>query len=313
MKTKRFVKKIFTCFMVVLMSFSVIDFSNISIKTTLAASPIQIGSARSDHDRKSGDSKGTEVAPSYLYLTNGVYEFDGRKEKDIYVLRPTGSGDANEIAECIEKAIKNNNIGYSQSNRLTTINKLIEIGKKNKYKDSKKIYNPSNIKTKVDVDCSSLVGIAVNYAGIKVNVKNFNTGNEKDTLKQTGKFKVIKSPTELKRGDIIVTTKKGHTVVVLKGGKVSSKTTSTTTLKEPTVNLKEGSKGDGVKWLQTKLNQLVDKKKLTGEKVTVDGQWGPKTSALFKNFQKKYPETGTNGKPDGVCGKKARDKIKSLL
>lgn len=40
---------------------------------------------------------------------------------------------------------------------------------------------------------------------------------------------------------------------------------------------------------------------------------GGKTEAVFKAFQKKYPATGTNNKPDGKCGPASRKKLKSLI
>ena len=61
----------------------------------------------------------------------------------------------------------------------------------------------------------------------------------------------------------------------------------------PTVNLKMGSKGDGVKWLQQKLG------------ITVDGSFGTKTDTAVRAFQRK-----NNLVADGIVGAKTREKLK---
>jgi hypothetical protein len=82
--------------------------------------------------------------------------------------------------------------------------------------------------------------------------------------------------------------------------------------KEPILTFSSGKNSTNVKWLQWHLNRLIDKKILSGTKLVVDGDWGIKTSALFKAFQTKYPTTGTKGKPDGKCGKTSRTILKAL-
>ena len=65
--------------------------------------------------------------------------------------------------------------------------------------------------------------------------------------------------------------------------------------KEPTTNIKNGSRGDGAKWVQWMLN-VVD---LAG--LAVDGIIGAKSVAAIKNFQR------TSGlSADGICGKNTR-------
>lgn len=67
----------------------------------------------------------------------------------------------------------------------------------------------------------------------------------------------------------------------------------------PKVNIKKGSTGDGVKWVQSKLNE----KGKYGLKV--DGIAGDKTHDAIVAYQ-----TANGLKPDGIVGKKTRDKLK---
>ena len=61
----------------------------------------------------------------------------------------------------------------------------------------------------------------------------------------------------------------------------------------PTVNLKMGSKGDRVKWLQQKLG------------IAVDGSFGAKTDATVRAFQRKNSLIA-----DGIVGKNTQGKLK---
>lgn len=88
--------------------------------------------------------------------------------------------------------------------------------------------------------------------------------------------------------------------------------TSTTTKKIPTLasaspNLKKGSKGTQVGYLQKDLNYLNFKGK-DGKKLTVDKEFGANTEYALKAFQKKYGLT-----VDGIYGSKSQAKIKALL
>lgn len=67
---------------------------------------------------------------------------------------------------------------------------------------------------------------------------------------------------------------------------------------EPTVNVKKGSKGEGVKWVQYELNR-----RRYG--LAVDGIAGDKTVAAIKDFQLKFGLT-----TDGIVGKKTRSALK---
>ena len=70
---------------------------------------------------------------------------------------------------------------------------------------------------------------------------------------------------------------------------------------EPIKILKKGSKGDGVRWLQSELQRL-------GYPIKADGIFGPVTEKLLRQFQ---ISAFTDPKErDGICGPKTRDKLK---
>lgn len=126
------------------------------------------------------------------------------------VIRPKDSSVAEKIARAMEDACANNNIGYDQLQRTTL------------YTQAKaKNWIISAITTECECDCSSLVAVCVNAAGIAVS-KDIYTGNEKSALQATGKFivytesKYVRTSDYLKRGDILLA--KGHTAIVLSDG-----------------------------------------------------------------------------------------------
>lgn len=65
--------------------------------------------------------------------------------------------------------------------------------------------------------------------------------------------------------------------------------------------LRKGSTGLPVKRLQ---GLLVANGYGVG-KAGIDGVWGPSTDTAFRGFQSSHPATGTNGRPDGICGVKS--------
>lgn len=139
------------------------------------------------------------------------------------VIRAKDSVVAEKIAKAMEDACANDNIGYDQSNRTSL------------YAQAKaKGWYILKVSTKCECDCSSLVAVCVNVAGISVS-KDIYTGNEASALKATGAFSVLTASkyltadTYLQRGDILL--KEGsHTAVVLSNGAkaVTVSTTSTT-------------------------------------------------------------------------------------
>lgn len=174
---------------------------------------VRIGSARINEKGtttggKAGDQTGGEVSIQNYYL----------HRKGWYVARPKDPTVAEKIAQAMEAACNNNHIGYCQAHR----DSLRKIAVKHNY-------NLSKVNVDVEVDCSALVRVCCLYAGIQVG--DFNTASELETLRKTGAFEILKDDkrckesTYLKRGDILVTRTKGHTVIVLDNGSGISNST----------------------------------------------------------------------------------------
>ena len=147
---------------------------------------------------KPGDQTGREVYIADWYLiANSPWTT---------VFRPKKEKTANKIAAACIKACKNDNIGYDQNQRTT----LYTLAKANGWQLDKV--------GACETDCSALVAVLCNAAGITVS-KDMYTGNEKEVLTKTGKFEVFTDddhcliPDNLKKGDILL--KKGHTATVI--------------------------------------------------------------------------------------------------
>lgn len=239
---------------------------------------IIFGSARVDEKGGysggvAGDQTGKEVSTQPYYTHKYGW----------YCLRPKSPSDAIKIANAMKDACTNNNIGYDQANRLAIITAIQKYGSMKK------------IATKTEADCSSLVRACCMEAGFYP--ENFTTYNEASILEKTGKFEKkfeVTSETQLYKGDILVSKKKGHTVVAVDGparkGAVSTKTTKNV-IKTKIPTIEKGSTGKAVEVWQA----IVD--------ATIDGDFGSKTEALTIAFQKKaFPKDKTQW--DGVVGEK---------
>ena len=162
---------------------------------------VKIGHAYSDERSrarggKSGDQTGKEVLIQNWYNKGWSAVFRA-KEANI----------AEKIAKAAEQACLNNKIGYDQGQRTTL------------YEQAKKLdWDISKITEDCECDCSSLVSVCVNAAGISVS-KDMYTGNQKAVLQATKKFDILTSaeyltaPNNLKRGDILLGP--GHTAIVV--------------------------------------------------------------------------------------------------
>ena len=160
-----------------------------------------IGSARHDEHGncysggKSGDQTGQEVSTQKFY----------NHSKGWNVLRAKDNKVAEKLAEAMQIACGNKNIGYDQSERYGIIKHGI------------------NTKVKTECDCSSLVRACIIYASGK-DVGDFNTSNERSVILKSGLFEDVGSYEQgdtLYNGDILVTRTKGHTVIVTGGAKKS--------------------------------------------------------------------------------------------
>ena len=160
-----------------------------------------IGSARHDEHGncysggKAGDQTGQEVSTQKFY----------NHSKGWNVLRAKDNKVAEKLAEAMQIACGNKNIGYDQSERYGIIKHGI------------------NTKVKTECDCSSLVRACIIYASGK-DVGDFNTSNERSVILKSGLFDdmgTYKVGDTLYNGDILVTRTKGHTVIVVSGAKKS--------------------------------------------------------------------------------------------
>lgn len=126
------------------------------------------------------------------------------------IIQPKDSSAAEKIARAMEQACANDNIGYDQGQRTTLFTQAQANG-----------WDLSKISVPCETDCSALVAVCVNAAGIKVS-KDIYTGNEKNALMATGKFEAYTSSAyvgasgKIKRGDILLG--KGHTAIALSSG-----------------------------------------------------------------------------------------------
>ena len=136
-----------------------------------------------------GDQTGHEVEKSKLC---GSWE---------WIIRPINSDIRHGIADAALKVAVNNNIGYSQSDRTTLFEEWRNVGAIDK------------ITKKCNCDCSSLVSVCVNAAGIPVSPTMY-TGNEKKLLTDTAYFTALPYENmKLQVGDILLRT--GHTAIVV--------------------------------------------------------------------------------------------------
>ena len=165
---------------------------------------VRVGSARSSFGNTSpGDQAGGKEVSTQTWYLHG---------KGWYVYRAKDPAVREKIADAMEKACANDDIGYSQPTRNTLYNDVKGKG-----------FDPSKTSKKVNTDCSALVRVCCAYAGIMLS--DFITSNEGATLVKSGKFdklaadKYCKQADYLMRGDILCTRTKGHTVVVLTDGR----------------------------------------------------------------------------------------------
>lgn len=158
-----------------------------------------IGSARHDEHGncysggKAGDQTGQEVSTQKFY----------NHSKGWYVLRAKDDRVAEKLAEAMQIACDNKNIGYDQSERYGVIKHGISA------------------KAKTECDCSSLVRACIIHAFGK-DVGDFNTANERIILLKSGLFTDAGSyriGELLYNGDILVTRTKGHAAIVVSGAK----------------------------------------------------------------------------------------------
>ena len=227
---------------------------------------VRIGSARSSYGNTApGDQNGGKEVSTENYYVHS---------KGWYVLRAKDAVARERIAVAMERACANNDIGYDQSTRNTLYNNVKPYG-----------FDPSKTTKKVNTDCSALVRVCVNYAGIEVG--NFITSTEVPMLMATGAFDKFtddahcKSSDHLLRGDILDTRTKGHTVVVLSNGAKAHEEVVSVAYKLGDRILKNGMSGADVRELQEMLISLDYECGIWG----ADGEFGDATQIAVERFQ----------------------------
>ena len=125
---------------------------------------VKIGSARIDeHSKarggKAGDQTGKEVSTQNWY----------NHSKGWRVFRAKNPAIAEKIAQDMQYACNNSNIGYDQGQRLTLYNVAQKVG-----------FDCSGVTTKCETDCSALVRVCCAYAGVML--PNFRTTDEEKAL-----------------------------------------------------------------------------------------------------------------------------------
>lgn len=164
---------------------------------------VKIAHATSDENKlllggAAGDQSKKEVVVQNWYCD---------KDGWVAVFRAKNSTVAEKIAIAAEQACNNDNIGYDQRQRTTLFEQAKKVG-----------WNISKIRTKCECDCSSLVSVCVNAAGITIS-KDMYTGNQMSVLSSTKMFnmlidtKYLTDSSNLARGDILLG--RGHTAIVI--------------------------------------------------------------------------------------------------
>lgn len=167
---------------------------------------IYIGSAKADENGKArggkaGDNKVTSSTFDVLGEVSIEPFYNHRNGWN--VLRAKDINVSNKLAESMYIACNNKHIGYNQDKRLGVVNKGI------------------NTTTNTEADCSSLVRACIKNS-TNTDVGNFTTYNEKSILEKSGIFEKAfryenQRKTPLYDGDVLVTTIKGHTAIVVSG------------------------------------------------------------------------------------------------
>lgn len=242
---------------------------------------VKIGSARIDENGKAkggkaGDQTGREVSTQSWY--------DQKAAKKAWrVFRAKNPAQAEMIAQDMQWACDNAHIGYDQGQRGTLYDVSKPLG-----------FNCAKVKTDCETDCSALVRVCCAYAGIML--PNFRTTTEASVLLNSGAFEELRgdmyshSSAYLRRGDILVTSTQGHTVVVLSNGPKAD-VAPPVPVKLGDRELRKGDKGEDVKELQADLMKLG----YALPKYGADGDFGGETEKAVREFQVTHNLT-----PDGV-------------
>lgn len=254
---------------------------------------IYIGHASKDENNKyiggkAGDQTGKEVCKRTYYSDSRGW----------YAVRPKLIKHADAIAEAMQQATENPNIGYDQGERLDIMTAL------KKYGLLAKIAEP------VECDCSSLVRACI-YQATGIDVGNFTTANEITFLDKSGlfedKFNVSLS-SQLYNGDVLVTKTKGHTAAVVSGNSRKNTTAETKTTTTATNTQTPSSSLSAKEVIKKGQEHAID---FTGVKIGVDGVVGKETNKMKARVLQHAMnlDYGKTIVEDGVFGQKSEEKL----
>lgn len=162
-----------------------------------------VGSARDNElgtgtGGQDGDQTGMECSMQDFYVHQYGWDLLRAYDKEV----------ARKIAHNMVSICENDNIGYDFNRRKSLYNASKQYG-----------FDASKVTVKCNTNCAGAVRDSVLYAGI--DCPDFWTGNEAVVLKSTGAFELItdstktSDPSFMKVGDILVSKKSSHTVVVV--------------------------------------------------------------------------------------------------
>lgn len=244
---------------------------------------------------KAGDQTGREVYTRNWY----------KHSKGWVTIRAKDPLMRKYIAEAMEAACKNSNIGYDQLENQTLWNQIKNKG-----------FDPAKASEPCETDCARLVRVCCQYACEKVNngvtIPDFYTASLKNTLQRTGLFDIFTSSKYTDKdnylliGDIQVTKTKGHTWVILSNGakaEVSDIEPEKIYILGDRV-LKNGCEGNDVKELQSYLIQLEYDLGKWGD----DGEFGDSTEIAVRKFQEEH-----NCDVDGEVGPETLTSLNKAL
>lgn len=251
---------------------------------------IKIGHSSKDESGKisggvAGDQTGKEVCTRSWY--NGKWDF---------VARPKRIEVAKAMVEACEQACSNPYVGYDQWSRNTLRAEARKVG-----------YVLSMITTPCESDCSSLMGVCVEAAGINLPEGNLPTTRTlRRALEATGEFEILTdekyltSDKYLQAADILCR-EGSHTVMALEDGAKAHQATSTVPkVDAPTMYysvrlplLQKGCEGPAVKHMQELLLSHGEKLPNYG----ADSDFGTETGNALEAFQRKH-----NLEPNRKCG-----------
>lgn len=144
-----------------------------------------------------GDQTGLEV------MVQDFFEYDWT-----WRFRPKNPTTADKLAKFAEQIAENDHVGYGQGSDRYTM-----------YLEAKKLnWRFDLIEKPCATDCSQMMSCVCIACGMEVSPYMY-TGNEYGCLSGTGEFDALpyEKGIDLHRGDILLTTVKGHTAIVVEG------------------------------------------------------------------------------------------------